>query len=107
MIETSCNNLIRYVLFVSTFEILDFFFFQAEDGIRDFQVTGVQTCALPISTGRHSRLCLWHQYGSVIGWRGKSRSKCVVRRADRAARERITLATSHPGSSSDSDATQW
>src|SRR5690606_40109745 len=26
------------------------FFFQAEDGIRDFHVTGVQTCALPIST---------------------------------------------------------
>src|SRR5256884_149611 len=27
-----------------------FFFFQAEDGIRDVAVTGVQTCALPIST---------------------------------------------------------
>ena len=32
-------------------ELLDFFFFffQAEDGIRDIGVTGVQTCALPIS----------------------------------------------------------
>src|SRR5438270_4875975 len=28
-----------------------FFFFQAEDGIRDLTVTGVQTCALPISRG--------------------------------------------------------
>src|SRR2546427_8312651 len=28
---------------------LVFFFFQAEDGIRDLTVTGVQTCALPIS----------------------------------------------------------
>ena len=28
--------------------ILYFFFFQAEDGIRDYDVTGVQTCALPI-----------------------------------------------------------
>src|SRR5690606_40970744 len=28
--------------------IFFFFFFQAEDGIRDFHVTGVQTCALPI-----------------------------------------------------------
>src|SRR5690606_6180106 len=28
--------------------LLLFFFFQAEDGIRDFHVTGVQTCALPI-----------------------------------------------------------
>src|SRR3712207_6847044 len=27
-----------------------FFFFQAEDGIRDIGVTGVQTCALPISS---------------------------------------------------------
>src|SRR5262249_58626282 len=29
--------------------LLFFFFFQAEDGIRDWSVTGVQTCALPIS----------------------------------------------------------
>src|SRR2546430_168218 len=29
---------------------LFFFFFQAEDGIRDLTVTGVQTCALPISS---------------------------------------------------------
>src|SRR5256885_12803758 len=28
---------------------VSFFFFQAEDGIRDYKVTGVQTCALPIS----------------------------------------------------------
>src|SRR5690606_36757842 len=31
-----------------------FFFFQAEDGIRDFHVTGVQTCALPISLAAHT-----------------------------------------------------
>src|SRR5205085_8087429 len=36
-----------------------FFFFQAEDGIRDLTVTGVQTCALPISLAR--------QY-TVTGW---------------------------------------
>src|SRR2546426_8309040 len=29
------------------------FFFQAEDGIRDYKVTGVQTCALPISLERN------------------------------------------------------
>src|SRR5256885_7609809 len=29
-----------------------FFFFQAEDGIRDYKVTGVQTCALPIFARR-------------------------------------------------------
>src|SRR5205807_4629847 len=31
-----------------------FFFFQAEDGIRDYKVTGVQTCALPILFGRYA-----------------------------------------------------
>src|SRR5690606_40508419 len=31
-----------------TLRLPSFFFFQAEDGIRDFHVTGVQTCALPI-----------------------------------------------------------
>src|SRR5690606_40693589 len=42
-----------------------FFFFQAEDGIRDFHVTGVQTCALPIwhfilavgNDGQFARFC--------------------------------------------------
>src|SRR2546427_8106375 len=38
-----CNYM--YLIFVFFF----FFFFQAEDGIRDLTVTGVQTCALPIS----------------------------------------------------------
>src|SRR2546426_1734303 len=35
----------------ATVTITLFFFFQAEDGIRDYKVTGVQTCALPISVG--------------------------------------------------------
>ena len=36
-----------------------FFFFQAEDGIRDIGVTGVQTCALPISYLLYLRLRLY------------------------------------------------
>src|SRR2546430_13525551 len=32
-------------------DVFFFFFFQAEDGIRDLTVTGVQTCALPICRG--------------------------------------------------------
>src|SRR5271169_6989874 len=36
------------------------FFFQAEDGIRDATVTGVQTCALPI---------LWAPASSTVFWR--------------------------------------
>src|SRR5690606_40381909 len=41
---TPCDVLLRLV-------VCRFFFFQAEDGIRDFHVTGVQTCALPILLG--------------------------------------------------------
>src|SRR3989454_12616541 len=47
-----------------------FFFFQAEDGIRDYKVTGVQTCALPISNfhvyrrlERQGGVDLWGGYG--------------------------------------------
>src|SRR5207244_6221288 len=42
------HSLDLYLLLVS-FCYFFFFFFQAEDGIRDDLVTGVQTCALPIS----------------------------------------------------------
>src|SRR6266496_5984708 len=55
-----------------------FFFFQAEDGIRDLYVTGVQTCALPISrrldreTGEwadHERL-----FATVTCWRAMAQN---------------------------------
>src|SRR5256885_6286513 len=35
-------------MIIHTLVLFFFFFFQAEDGIRDYKVTGVQTCALPI-----------------------------------------------------------
>src|SRR2546430_7022191 len=41
-----------------------FFFFQAEDGIRDLTVTGVQTCALPISV-RLLRRVAGRRWGGV------------------------------------------
>src|SRR5437868_10317197 len=44
------------------------FFFQAEDGIRDRNVTGVQTCALPIfrpSWPQSRRICVWRLGGPV------------------------------------------
>src|SRR5690606_41144869 len=43
-----------------------FFFFQAEDGIRYFHVTGVQTCALPISP--RTALLSAFQYCTATGW---------------------------------------
>src|SRR2546430_4973481 len=45
-----------------------FFFFQAEDGIRDLTVTGVQTCALPISKLAGRRRCTYT-------WGGTPRTK--------------------------------
>src|SRR5256886_12824265 len=39
----------RILVIILVLHYLSFFFFQAEDGIRDLTVTGVQTCALPIS----------------------------------------------------------
>src|SRR5256886_1454955 len=41
------------------------FFFQAEDGIRDLTVTGVQTCALPISTSPDSTRTPPHDTGPL------------------------------------------
>src|SRR2546430_8416693 len=46
------------------------FFFQAEDGIRDLTVTGVQTCALPISRCIVFVEQLLHQGDSMTGIRG-------------------------------------
>src|SRR5688500_2738289 len=53
------SNLILILAIVTTYHyrvtlisMLSYFFFQAEDGIRDYKVTGVQTCALPISLVR-------------------------------------------------------
>src|SRR5256886_8910052 len=40
---------VRSYWFLRSITFFFFFFFQAEDGIRDLTVTGVQTCALPIS----------------------------------------------------------
>src|SRR5699024_11264801 len=82
-LHSRCMQL--YVTFI-------FFFFQAEDGIRDRNVTGVQTCALPISrrswrTERVSRRRRWRRQGT---WRSTHRLLAVAD-ARRAARSR-----SHP-----------
>src|SRR5207237_4714233 len=44
---TSCTTHAHY--YTNQLQRICYFFFQAEDGIRDSSVTGVQTCALPIS----------------------------------------------------------
>src|SRR5437660_2046816 len=47
-----------------------FFFFQAEDGIRDGHVTGVQTCALPISRQQEPWLSFPGELSQGSCWRG-------------------------------------
>src|SRR5688500_20206624 len=72
------------------------FFFQAEDGIRDYKVTGVQTCALPISRLLREFLSLMYsrrRRGSLsIEWswmRYASRNRRIVSEIGRAScRER-------------------
>src|SRR5256885_4036491 len=59
-----------------------FFFFQAEDGIRDYKVTGVQTCALPIlvpEVGRIQLRLVGEQQAG--GWHGRdtARGRCGAR----------------------------
>ena len=64
-----------FILFL--FFLFLFFFFQAEDGIRDYKVTGVQTCALPIW------LCI-HPYCRLNGCRGlesNQRSNAIMQAA--------------------------
>src|SRR2546421_370984 len=65
--------------------IFCFFFFQAEDGIRDLIVTGVQTCALPISSPLLANLYLHYVFDLwVQHWR-RTKAKgdlIVVRWAD-------------------------
>src|SRR5207245_7212955 len=51
-LRVTCLVSVRFLLYflIGCLLFFFFFFFQAEDGIRDATVTGVQTCALPIST---------------------------------------------------------
>src|SRR2546426_7207212 len=66
-----------------------FFFFQAEDGIRDYKVTGVQTCALPISLRLMSRgvaLTARAPDSKSGGWGFESRSE--ERRVGKECRSR-------------------
>src|SRR5699024_11497233 len=48
-----------------------FFFFQAEDGIRDRNVTGVQTCALPIYNMKNSALIIVDYSNDFVADNGK------------------------------------
>ena len=65
------------------------FFFQAEDGIRDWSVTGVQTCALPI-------------YGSSPNGAPQLRHKTQAMPAETVSPEEVAKAFGKPAEMSDS-----
>src|SRR6266566_7788688 len=57
-----------------------FFFFQAEDGIRDYKVTGVQTCALPIWLFRSPRSGGGEHPWALLQHRGRGDHRVTGRR---------------------------
>src|SRR5256885_3981109 len=69
------------------------FFFQAEDGIRDYKVTGVQTCALPISSSALT-VTVWARDDSArviprpYGHREGAGGEPVGKEVDRSGRKR-------------------
>src|SRR5688500_20346020 len=77
-----------------------FFFFQAEDGIRDYKVTGVQTCALPISRAsrRTTRPRRWRcpscSRGSTPAPPSRS-GRSEERRVGKGCRVRLALLLAH------------
>src|SRR5207253_6625720 len=84
---TSFLSFVCCVYYVVCFFV---FFFQAEDGIRDGHVTGVQTCALPISAdpaGPPEHACLLHPPGLGVAGVGSAQGQRVV--ADRSEERRV------------------
>src|SRR5437762_10896062 len=68
------------------------FFFQAEDGIRDTSVTGVQTCALPISDARTARPTILSAGCGISAARSGKRAGTSGRESD--CRKRLTMRSS-------------
>src|SRR5438128_6859670 len=89
----------RFLIEYAIYQYFIFFFFQAEDGIRDATVTGVQTCALPICPpAKESNHLALRMGRGLLGWRtGKAgerslsaahRSRSEERRVGKECRSR-------------------
>src|SRR2546429_5367267 len=83
--------------------VMSFFFFQAEDGIRDVAVTGVQTCALPICSSPSSHRRQTHQNNQNRVWRGRNethdcpaQAACAISRGPRSCRSRRNFPCCRP-----------
>src|SRR5438132_13568341 len=68
-----------------------FFFFQAEDGIRVHCVTGVQTCALPISRVKAGQLMARLVAPEVAAQRAEAQSKLQAEIGRASCRERVYM----------------
>src|SRR2546430_13587858 len=79
-ILTTLNSTVSLFGWICVYAVV-FFFFQAEDGIRDLTVTGVQTCALPISASAAPRptITRWTRCSACAPT--GSRASCTSRRA--------------------------
>src|SRR6266404_3434712 len=77
------------------------FFFQAEDGIRDKLVTGVQTCALPISGGAQAKKFRVSTDGEYA-----SREKCTLDDSARNCLQRVARFGTECGGALKSDKTK-
>src|SRR5258708_17584544 len=81
------------------FGIYFFFFFQAEDGIRDDLVTGVQTCALPILIGvflLENRRCFCRAKANLCDWDRNNDGFRAERRRSLHPRRRCADGISRP-----------
>src|SRR5258706_3989808 len=78
------------------------FFFQAEDGIRDWSVTGVQTCALPISTRPAGRRDVGVEEFEKL-WKDKKGTVLDVRTAKEFEAGHISGAVEVDGNSAEVD----
>src|SRR2546421_5732423 len=85
-----------FLLFILSYAVFFFFFFfQAEDGIRDLIVTGVQTCALPISTTASPVLGCF-QATATMAVIGRSIRKRFGTRVRKRPNERVSRKTFIP-----------
>src|SRR5256886_3705486 len=98
-VAACCIILSMYVVGFSSVSAYLFFFFQAEDGIRDLTVTGVQTCALPIcrSAGCRRRSGRSRRNRAHRDRAAAPRARAASRCRQRASRKRYRRA-SVPGS---------
>src|SRR5438034_595872 len=83
----------RYL--TGSYDIFFFFFFQAEDGIRDHCVTGVQTCALPIlwakATGQPPTFAAYQEFIQGLDRMVQFDSRGAIQHFRRAAQEDTTF----------------